>query len=93
MDKEPKKKAVALKYNKDMQVPKVIAKGKGYVAENIIKTGKRDNIKIQKDENTVNGLMDVDIGEEIPYELYDAVAEIIHFVYLIDREKGEENEE
>lgn len=91
MDKKQMKKAVAIKSNKDMEVPKVIAKGKGYVAENIIEIAKKENIKIHKDNNVVDGLIDVEIGEEIPYELYEAVAEIIYFVYLIDEEKGKED--
>lgn len=90
--KSEKKKAIALEYKKDMQAPRVIAKGEGDIAENIIKVAKKENIKIHKDGNIVNSLIDIDMGEEIPYELYEAVSEIIYFVYLMDKEKGEENE-
>ncbi|KXZ40054.1 flagellar biosynthesis protein [Alkalithermobacter thermoalcaliphilus JW-YL-7 = DSM 7308] len=85
-----KKLAAALKYdiNKD-NAPKVIAKGKGLVAENIIKTAKENNITIYEDDQLAKKLQTLQIQEEIPVELYEAVANILAFISKIDTKKGE----
>lgn len=78
-------KAVAILYD-DSQgaAPKVIASGKGIIAEKIIATAKEAGIHIQEDANLVELLSKVDIGEEIPTELYQTVAEVLAFVYRIN---------
>ena len=91
MKNDKSKKAVALKYNKIDTSPFVLAKGKGYIAEKIIEKGKDQNIHIHKDENIIENLMQLDIGEEIPPELYEVVAEIIAYVYYLDRKLGDLN--
>ncbi len=75
-------KAVALKYEryKD-KAPKVVAKGKGKIAEKILEIAKKENIPIQKDEELVELLAKLDINEEIPPELYEAVAKILVYIY------------
>lgn len=83
-----KKKAVALSYKKDYNAPKVIAKGQGEIAEKIVEKGKAEGVHIYKDEKLIKDLIDLELYEEIPRELYEAVSEIILFVYLIDKEKG-----
>jgi len=76
------KKAVALKYEyKKDNAPKVIAKGKGKIAEKIIQIAKEHNIPIKEDKETVEILSSLDIGEEIPEELYQVIAEILAYVY------------
>ncbi len=81
------KQAVALRYQPDRDVaPKLIGKGKGYVAEEIIKRAKENNIPIQQDETLVELLSELDINESIPPELYDVVAELFAFLYRIDKE-------
>lgn len=87
MSKE--KKAVALKYIKEKEVPVVVAKGEGYIAEKIVERANEENIRIHKDKDILDSLMNLEIGEEIPPELYEAVAEIIAFVYYLNREKGD----
>lgn len=86
-DKE-KKIAVALKYdgNKD-NAPYVIAKGKGIIAENIISKGNDEGIKILEDKLLAHSLIKLEIAEEIPEELYVAVAEILSFIYGLDAER------
>ncbi len=80
------KKAVALKYEKGKDnAPKVVAKGKGKVAENIIKIAKENNIHIEENPELVELLSTLEIYEEIPPSLYMAVAEILAFIY---RTKG-----
>ncbi|MEC2076995.1 EscU/YscU/HrcU family type III secretion system export apparatus switch protein [Metabacillus fastidiosus] len=84
-----KKRAVALTYDKELtQAPKVIAKGKGYIAENIIKEATKNNVHIQEDPSLVEVLSKLEIHQQIPEELYEAVAEIFAFIYQIDNMTG-----
>ncbi len=81
MDKS-KKEAVALKYNKTKdRAPKVVAKGKGVAAKNILEFAKENNIPIKEDPELVQILSKLDIYDEIPPELYKAVAKILSFIY------------
>lgn len=78
--------AVALKYQAGtMDAPKVVAKGKGYVAENMLKTAKEHAIPIQEDPSLVEVLGKLDLDQQIPPELYQVVAEILAFVYRLDK--------
>ena len=82
MNKEPIKKAAALKYDiGNDQAPKVIAKGQGETAKNIIKIAEANNLPIKKDEDLVELLSKIDIEQEIPSNMYKAVAEVFSFVY------------
>ena len=85
MDKEKREKAVAIKYKKEEVAPEIIAKGKGSIARKIIEAAKEHNIPIWEDESLVNLLMKLDIGEFIPTKLYKAVAEILAFVYKMEK--------
>jgi len=77
------KKAVALKYDKENKysAPKVVAKGKGEIAAKILQKAKEFDIPIFKNEALAQSLLNLDIDEEIPPNLYKAVAEV--FVWLI----------
>ncbi len=82
MDK--KLKAAALKYEKfKNSAPKIVAKGKGYIAEKIIEIAKENNIPIKEDPDLIEMLYKLDIYEEIPEELYKVVAEIFAYIYKI----------
>jgi flagellar biosynthesis protein len=82
MDKNEIKKAVALKYDIDIDnAPKVVAKGKGEIAGNIIKIAQDNNIPIKKDEDLIELLSAIDIEKEIPPNMYKAVSEIFAFIY------------
>ena len=81
-------KAVALSYDKDETAPKVIAKGEGLIARNIIEKGLEENITIYEDGDLVDSLIGLEINDEIPVELYEVVAEIIFYVYNLDIDKG-----
>lgn len=84
---EPKRtEAIALKYDhqKDM-APKVIAKGKGVIAEQILETAKELNIPVQQDPSLAELLGKLDINQVISDELYGAVAEVFAFIYQLDR--------
>lgn len=82
MKKDEKAVAAALKYDAGKDIaPKVIAKGQGTVAEKIIELAKKNNIPIKSDPSLVQILSKLDIDQQIPIELYRAVAEILAFVY------------
>jgi flagellar biosynthesis protein len=89
MDKEDVNKqptqAVALRYNEENVAPQVIAKGKGYVAENILNAARKNSVPIYQNKTLTSMLMAVDIDREIPPDLYTAVAEILAYVYRMDQ--------
>ncbi len=81
MDKETKK-VVALKYDRQSDpAPKVVAKGKNLIAEKIEEIAKEHNIYVKKDEKLTDELYRLNINEEIPEELYEAVAKVLAFIY------------
>jgi flagellar biosynthesis protein len=83
MDKSPK--AVALKYNqKKDKSPRVIAKGRGNIAEKIIDIAKEHNVPLYEDKNLIQILEALDLETEIPPELYRAVAEVLAFIYRLN---------
>ena len=76
------KLAIALAYERDKsQVPKVAAKGKGLMAEAIIKLAREHNIEVRQDSDLALLLSKLDIDMPIPLEAYAAVAEILAYVY------------
>lgn len=81
-------KAAALKYDHlSDNAPKVVAKGEGELAKNIIKIAKDNDLPIKKDEDLVELLSKLDIDKEIPTDMYKAVAEIFSFIYDITNKK------
>ncbi len=79
------KQAIALHYNTDKdRVPKIVAKGSGFIAEKILEAARKHNIPIQEDPQLVEMMSFFNIGQEIPEEAYRAVAEILAFVYSIN---------
>lgn len=88
MDKKYTKKAVALKYDKKTDgAPKITAKGKGKVAQKIIELAKKHDIPIKDDPDLIEVLSSLEIDEEIPAEIYVAVAELLAFVYSINSKR------
>lgn len=79
------KKTVALKYDhtKD-DAPKIIASGKGSLAEKILKKAKEKNIPIKENKDVVQVLAELNVGDEIPEELYTIIAEILSFFYDLE---------
>ncbi|MGM9944164.1 MAG: EscU/YscU/HrcU family type III secretion system export apparatus switch protein [Lysinibacillus sp.] len=85
-----RKEAIALSYNpSETTGPKVIAKGKGKIAENILRQATLHDVPIHEDPNLVQLLGQLDLNESIPEELYQAVAEVFAFIYHLDRKHGE----
>ena len=83
-----KKKAVALGYNRSQDnAPKVLASGAGEIANNIISLAKEHDIPIKEDPDLIEILSKVEVDQEIPPNLYKAVAEIFSFLYKITNKK------
>lgn len=76
--------AVALHYDRT-GAPRVIAKGKGTIGAKIIEIAKANEIPIEENEVLAGALSNVEIGDEIPNELYKAVAEVLVFVLRLSR--------
>jgi flagellar biosynthetic protein FlhB/flagellar biosynthesis protein len=81
--------AIALKYDKDADsAPRVVAKGLRLKAEKIRAIAKEHNIPIMRNVPLANALFRVEVGQEVPEELYDAVAEVLNFIYSLQREQA-----
>ena len=85
---EKRKQAIALEYDPNEDAPRVIASGRGALAERIIERAKEAKIPVHQDDKLANTLSRLDIGEMIPPELYEVVAEILVFVDAMDKIKG-----
>lgn len=78
--------AVALRYNEDKDAaPRVLAKGQGRLADKIVDIARQQGIPVRDDPDLVESLAKLDIGSYIPSELYPAVAEVLAFVYRMNR--------
>lgn len=82
------KTAVALSYNPEETAPKIIATGKGHLADKIINKANEADIPIHKDEALADTLSRLELGSYIPPELYEVVAEILVFVDRMDQLKS-----
>lgn len=87
-EKKQTKTAVALSYEVGEDAPKVIASGKGYLADKIIETAKDSNVPVHQDQKLAKTLSKLEIGDLIPPELYEVVAEILVFVDNMDTIKS-----
>ena len=82
------KQAIALEYDPADSAPKVIAMGRGALAEKIIEQAKQADVPVHRDDKLANTLSKLQIGDMIPPELYDVVAEILVFVDGMDKIKA-----
>ena len=82
------KTAVALSYEPEDKAPKILAAGKGYVAEKILEVAAQEDIPVHKDEKLAGTLSKLEIGDYIPKELYGVVAEILVFVDRVEGSKS-----
>lgn len=77
--------AVALGYEPGTAgAPEVLAKGAGFLAERILELAGRSKVPVRRDADLVEALSWLDVGAEIPPELYEAVAEVLAFVYAMN---------
>lgn len=82
------KTAVAIAYEPGEAAPKILATGKGAVADKIIETAKENDVPLYKDNKLADTLSKLKIGDMIPPELYEVVAEILVFVDDMDKLKA-----
>jgi flagellar biosynthesis protein len=76
------KKAAALRYrHRQDNAPTLVAKGSGIIAERIMEIARQHNIPLKRDPQLIEVLSQLDLNQEIPPELYRAVAELLAFVY------------
>lgn len=84
--KKETKKAVALHYDENLNAPEVVATGVGVVAEKILEMAHAHRVPVREDPVLVAALSQLDLGQEIPAELYTVVAEILIFIMKMDKE-------
>jgi flagellar biosynthesis protein len=85
MNSKSPKKAAALRYAQGRDsAPKVVAKGRGKIAEKIVSLAHQHNVPLVEDQNLMQMLEALDVDMEIPAELYQAVAEVLVFVYRLN---------
>jgi flagellar biosynthesis protein len=85
MKSKTTKKAAALRYAQGRDhAPRVVAKGKGKIAEKILALARQHNVPLVEDRNLMQMLEALDVDTEIPPELYRAVAEVLVFVYRLN---------
>ena len=81
--------AIAIKYDREKDgAPRVIAKGMRLKAEKIKELAKQAGVPFMKNTTLAAALYRVEVGQEIPEELYDAVAEVLNFVFALQQEQG-----
>ena len=89
MDKSKKintmNRAVAIKYSPTEIAPKVVASGKGHVADRILEKAMSNDVAIYKDAALAEELSKMNIGDNIPPELYEVVAQVLVFISDIDK--------
>lgn len=85
---KPIQNAVALAYLEGAAAPKVVAKGRGLIADQIIAIAKEHGVFVHESKELVALLMKVDLDDDIPPLLYLAVAELLAWLYRLDSEKA-----
>lgn len=85
------KQAVALSYDVTDAAPRIIASGKGYLAQKMIDKAKEHEIPLHQDTKLANTLSKLEIGDMIPPELYEVIAEILVFVDRMEKLKDKVN--
>ncbi len=86
--KETTKQAIAIEYDPLKEAPTILAAGKGVLADRIIERAQEAQVPIHKDDKLANTLSKLEIGDSIPPQLYEVVAEILVFVDAMDKIKA-----
>jgi flagellar biosynthesis protein len=88
--RKPAKVAVALGYQQGQDdAPKVLAAGRGVVAENLVRIAQENAVPIHTDHPLANALIKLELGSTVPPELYAAVAEVLAFLYRLEQERAQ----
>lgn len=85
MQPDERAQAIAITYEAGDGAPRVVAKGKGLLAEEIIERAKAAGVFVHESPDLVNLLMQVDLDERIPPQLYIAVAELLAWLYRLEQ--------
>ena len=83
-----KQVAIALAYGQTQGAPKVVAKGRGLIAQAIIERAKLHGVYVHESEDLVGLLMQVELDQQIPPQLYLAVAELLAWLYRLEHDKS-----
>jgi flagellar biosynthesis protein len=81
---DPPKKAAALRYEPGSSAPKVTAAGKGLIAERILEEAKKAGVPIREDKALAEALSGLQLGDEVPEDLWVAVAQALAWAYRLD---------
>lgn len=76
--------AVAMAYGQGKGAPKVVAKGRGLIAQAIIERAKQNGVYVHESEELIGMLMQVELDQQIPPQLYFAVAELLAWLYKLE---------
>src|SRR5262245_25545412 len=88
---DPASLAVALAYQEEEGAPRMVAKGRGLLAQAIVERAREAGVYVHESPELVALLMQVDLDRHIPPQLYVAVAEVLAWVYRLDIARGKEN--
>lgn len=87
MEKKEKLQAAALKYDVGKDIaPCIVGLGEGYVAQKMLETAAEENIPVVEDQSLAGVLSKLSIGDEIPEELYQVIAQVLVFIARMDRQ-------
>jgi flagellar biosynthesis protein len=83
--KLPPRRATALRYS-GTGAPEVVATGTGHLAERILERARENGVPVREDDPLAQALASLDLGQEVPEELWVAVAEVLAWAYALDRD-------
>jgi len=85
--------AAALKYDPESdEAPRVVARGRGMLAKKIVEEAKKNGIPLIEDKLLFEILYQLELGSEIPVEIYEPVAKILTFIYAVYQKRNQKNE-
>ena len=87
-DREPARRAAALRYEPGRRAPRVVASGRGEVARRLVEVAEQAGVPVRRDRALAEALAQLELELEIPEELYVAVAEALAWAYALDLEGG-----
>lgn len=90
-ENDPRKSAIALTYSQTDAAPRVVAKGRGAIAEQIIARAREHGIYVHESPELVSLLMQIDLDQRIPPQLYIAVSELLAWIYRLENGEPVEN--
>ena len=83
-DETPRTRATALRYETGATAPKVVATGRGIIADRILEEAERNGVPVRRDAALAQALAGLEVGHQVPEELWGAVAETLAWAYGLD---------